>query len=160
MGTRRPFAFTLCVIAAAVVGVAAGFYYGRKGSSGADPMIDLFTVAQSRYSSYLFSIRMDRNGEAHDDDLRSYLAYLNERARDQDSATHHLYAFDKALALTRLSQIAQSRKAISDAARLSKDADAICPSTGLRNCSANDLLFTVRERDRRTWGRAGKVDTP
>ena len=49
-------------------------------------MIDLFTAAQSRYSSYIFAIRKDRNDEAQEDDLRSYLAYLDARARDPDVA--------------------------------------------------------------------------
>jgi hypothetical protein len=46
------------------------------------------------------------------------------------------------------------------AAQLIKDADAMCPSTGFRDCSAIDLLSTVRERDHRVWANPGKTGAP
>jgi hypothetical protein len=148
----------LCLLAAALLGGIAGYQFGRSPSSaGADPMIDLFTAAQSRYSSYLFAIRRDRNNEAHEDDLRSYLAYLDARAGDRGAANPNIYAFDKALARIRLSQLAQLRGATAVSIRLTEEADAICPATGLRNCSANNVLFTARERDRRVWGVPGNT---
>ena len=145
------------IVAAATLGGVAGYRLGRDGSSGAAPATDLFTAAQSRYSSYLLAIRKDRNGEAREDELRSYLTYLDARARDANAANANVYAFDKVLARVRLSQLAQSRGATAVANRLMEEADAICPSTGLRNCSANSMLFTARERDRRAWSRSGNA---
>jgi len=142
----------LCAVAAALLGGAVGFYFGRSGSSTADPMIDLFATVQSRYSSYVFGVRKDGNNDAHEGDLRSYLAYLDARVTERGSANANLYAFDKALALVRLSQIVQARGATAEADRMRKDADAKCVSTGLRNCSANYLLFIARQRDRNAWG--------
>jgi hypothetical protein len=143
------------MVAASLLGGVAGYQIGPGASSGADPMTDLFTVAQSRYSSYLFAIRKDRNFEGRADDLSSYLAYLDTRARDQGAANPNVYAFDKALARIRLSQLAQLHGANADAIRLAAEADAICPSTELRRCSANNLLIMARERDRQLWGIPG-----
>jgi hypothetical protein len=150
----------LCAVAAALLGAAIGYFFGRSGSSAADPMIDLFATVQSRYSSYVFGVRKDGDNDAHERDLRSYLAYLDARVRESGSANANLYAFDKALALVRLSQIAQARGATVEADQIRKDADAKCVSTGLRNCSANYLLFIARQRDRNAWGNAESIGIP
>lgn len=140
------------ILIAALLSGAAGYQLGHSELSRSDSMPDLFTTAQSRYDSYVFGIRKNRNNEAHEEDLRSYLAYLDARARDRDAVNANVYAFDKTLARVRLSQLAQSRGATGVAVRMTEEADAICPLTGLRNCSANNVLITARERDRRAWG--------
>ena len=158
MPMKRPVVSVIvpCAILAAALGGAAGYAIGRSGASGTNTMIDFFTVAQSRYSSFLFVIRKDRNREAREDDLNAYLAFLDTRSRDAGVANAATFAFDRALARIRLSQLAQSRGATQAAARLSEQADADCASTALPDCSANNLLRVVRDRDRRAWGNSEK----
>ncbi len=150
-----------CAVVVALAGAAAaGFYFGRSDAQGEVPVVDLFTAAQSRYTSYLFSVRRDGNDAAREDALRSYLSYLEMRARDKNAANEHVYAFDRALLLVRLSEIAQRRGATAEALRLTREAEAMCPSTGLHNCSANGLLTAARERDRRFLSGSAISATP
>src|SRR4030095_9685135 len=158
MPIKRPVVAVIipCAILAAALGGAAGYAIGRSGGSGPNTMIYFFTVAQSRYSSFLFLIRKDRNREAREDDLNAYLAFLDARSKDAGVANAATFAFDKALARIRLSQLAHSRGATQAATRLSGQADADCSSTALPDCFANNLLRVVRDRDRRAWGNSEK----
>src|SRR4030095_8187342 len=151
MPMKRPVVSLIvpCAILAAALGGAAGYAIGRSGASGTNTMTDFFTVAQSRYSSFLFVISKDRNREAREDDLNAYLAFLDARSRDEGVANAAAFAFDRALARIRLSQLAQSRGATQAAARLSEQADLDCSSTALPDCSANNLLRVARDRERR-----------
>jgi hypothetical protein len=158
MASRRTLLLSLLCVAAAIAGAGGGYYLGRDVSAADRSSVDLFTAAQLRYGSYLFAVRSDSVANAREVELRSYLAYLDANALRPAAANPNVYAFDKALAFVRLAQLAQSRKATADATRLLGEADAVCPSTGFHNCSANDLLFTVRERDRRAWGNS--TDAP
>ena len=97
-------------------------------------------------------MRKNGNSIADESALCACLEYLNARSRDPVALNPEIYSFDKAIVLIRLSDLARRRKSMNEANRLAKDADALCPSTRLRNCSANDLPATVRERDRQVWG--------
>jgi hypothetical protein len=138
-------------IVATLLGVLAGYFYGQsRVSSGADG-IDLFAAAQSRYASYLFGAGRgdDRISGENEKALRAYLEHLDARATGASSK--NVYAYDRALALIRLSDLARKRHNLDEAERLAGDAEAMCPSIGLGNCSANNLLATVRARDRKVW---------
>jgi hypothetical protein len=138
-------------VLAALIGAGVGFRYGQCDLVDPDRPIDLFAASQSRYTSYVFTVRKGGSDEANEIALRAYLGYLDERSRNSGTANPNLYSFDKAIALIRLSEIAQRRGATADSAQLATEADAWCSSAGIRKCSANQLLGTVRERDRRGW---------
>jgi hypothetical protein len=143
----------LAAAAGLIVAAGIGYYSGHATPNDSARAGDLYSAAQSRYASFLFAQRDD--GGSNEESLRAYIAYLDARARDRDRQTTNSYAFDKALAYTRLSEIARQRGATDAAARLAHDAGALCPAIGLHNCSANELLRTTRERDRRIWGGPG-----
>ena len=152
--SRLPWRFASfigCAVVAASLGGAAGYRYGQSGATGGAPAIDLFAAAQSRYTSYRFALRDAGDNPAGEDELRAYYDYLGVRARDPDTRNPNVYSFDRAIVLVRLSEFVRKRRDADEAARLMKDADATCPSTGLRDCSANDLLRIVRDRDRQAW---------
>ena len=142
---------TMCSAAALAIGAGAGFYFGHGGSHDLALRPDLYATAQSRYTSFLFSVRRDGSSVSDEGSLRSYVAYLDMQAHERDAGRRNLYAFDKALALTRLSEFARRRGATDDVLRLAEGAEASCAATGLRHCSANELLRTTRERDRAVW---------
>jgi hypothetical protein len=134
-----------------LIGTAGGYYLGTRTSNDVARRVDLYAAAQSRYASFVFS--RDNEGGVNADSLRAHLAYLEAQAREHANA--NLYAFDKALALTRMSEIARRGGASEEALRLADQAGSMCAATGLANCSTNELLRTVRERDRRAWGNPG-----
>ena len=145
-----------CAAVAASLGAVAGYHVGQGGTSDEARAIDLFATAQSRFTAYQFAIRKDGHRSADESALRAYLEYLDARSRDAKAPSGNVYAFDKAIVLIRLSDYARSRRATDEADRLAKQADALCPSIGLGNCSANMLLATVRGRDRRVWSSSAK----
>jgi len=155
MPTLHRCVLALGIGAAALIGGGIGFALGRGTSQETAPAVDLLSAAQSRYSSYVFAVRGGRDADARESDVRSYLAFLDARAVSPSARNSNIFAFDKALAMVRLAQIAQSRKSVDEAAAMIRSADGICPLTGLRNCSANDLLYTIRERDRHAWDSGG-----
>ena len=141
--------FVVCGALSASLGMAAGYFLGQRESIDVAHRIDLYATAQSRYTSFLFGA--SRNGSSDEDLLHAYLTYLEARAREHDAPNANVYAFDRALALVRLSEIARGRGASGDAMRLQNEADAVCPATGLRNCSASELQSIAHQRDRRVW---------
>jgi len=134
-----------------LIGAGAGYYWGRDASDDLDQRPDLYVTAQSRYTSFLFAVRTGGGDGSDESTLRAYVAYLDTRARQTDAPNPNVYAFDRALALTRLSEFARRRGAAGDALRLAGGAESACAATGLRRCTANELLRTTRERDRRVW---------
>jgi len=148
MNTARRVA--LWAVPAALLGCAAGYLLGRALTDDVQK-IDLLTAVQSRYSSYALGVRGAVNRDAHEDDLRSYLAYLDARARKEGGSGSSLFAFDKAITLTRLAQIEKSRGNASAADETMRQATAACASTGLRNCTSDLLSSVAREHDRVAW---------
>jgi len=137
--------------AAVLLAGGVGYYFGWTASNDAVRSGDFYAAAQSRYAAFILA-QQDNVG-TNEDSLRAYIAYLEARAPNRERP--NAYAFDKALALTRLSEIARRHGGADAAAHLANDAGALCPAIGLRNCSANELLRTTRERDRRIWGDPG-----
>ena len=132
-----------------VLSAAAGYRLGAASTSDVARRIDLYAAAQTRYTSFVFG---SGSPSGNEESLRAYLALLDTRAGER--GIPDAYSFDKALALTRLSEIARRHGAAEEAARRSNEAGGLCRATGLANCSANELLRAVRSRDAKIWGDA------
>lgn len=131
--------FVASIAAAALVGGAIGFGFGWKSGAKAGPVFDLFTAAQ--FSTYVSAIRHNGTPAAYEDALRSSISLNDQlRARDADPSNQRMYLFDKALDLVRLSELAKERGATEEASRLSAEVEALCPNTGIRDCSFRKLV--------------------
>jgi hypothetical protein len=115
----------------------------------------IFSAAQSRYSSYVFAVRGGRDTDVRENDVRS-ISPFDARAATPDAPNSNVFAFDKALAMVRLAQIAQSRKSVDEAAAMMRSADdyvrkrayATAPPTTCSTPSASGID---------AWGHTGGI---
>jgi hypothetical protein len=151
MSIKRLLACLALIALGGLGGAVAGYDFGQCDLVDSDRPLDLFAATQARYAAYAFSLGKGRSDESQEAVLHAYLNYLDERSQQAGPANRSLYGFDKAVVLTRLSEIARRRVAGAEAEQLSKAVDEVCTTTGIRKCTGNSLLGTVRERDRQIW---------
>jgi hypothetical protein len=139
---RRVLTIGIWIAAAAVLAGVGGFYIGWHGALKTVPATDLFVSAQRE--TFLSVLRNKGDDDAYEAALRSQLSFLDAaHARSHDRWDEWSYNFSRTLTLARLSTLAQKRGAGDEAANLARDAEALCPKTGLRNCSISALVQTA-----------------
>ena len=131
------------LLGAALLGGVVGFGVGWKQGVRAGPVFELFTAVQM--STYVSAMRSKGSEAAYEDALRSYVTFHEQvMMRDSDPANQRMYSLDEAVALVRLSELAKRRGALDEATRIGAQAEALCPKTGIRDCTLT-LLMEVAE---------------
>jgi hypothetical protein len=139
---RRFFVYGTWIVAAAVLAGAGGFYVGWHGALRSVPVTDLFVAVQRE--AFVAALRNRGDDAGYEAALRSQLSFLDAlHARDHDRWDDWSYRFNRVLTLARLSALVQKRGASDEAATLARDAEALCPKTGLRNCSISAIVQTA-----------------
>jgi hypothetical protein len=132
--TKRQIWAVSALLGAAIAGGIVGFAVGWKQGVRAGPVFDLFTAVQM--STYVSAMRSKGNQAAYEDALRSYVTFHEQaKMRDPDPSNQRMYSFDEAVALARLSELARNRGALDEATRIGREAEALCPKTGIRDCT-------------------------
>jgi hypothetical protein len=153
---KRVLAIGIWIAAAVVLAGVGGFYIGWHSALKTVPATDMFVAAQRE--TYLSVLRNHGDDESYEAALRSQLSFLDAlHARNRDRSDQWSYNFDRALTLARLSTLAQKRGASDEAASLARDAEALCPKTGLRNCSISALVQAAYKIDN---GLLGEPEEP
>jgi hypothetical protein len=139
------------VLGGGAIGLSVGWHMGVK----AGPVFDLFAAAQ--FASHVSAVRHSGTDRAYEDALRSSLSLNRQlRARDPDPHNHRMYSLDSAVTLARLSQLAGKRGATDEANKFGAEAEALCPATGIRECSLAKLLEVAQFMDGGTTSHASK----
>lgn len=143
---KRVFLTGIWIVAAAVLAGAGGFYAGWYGALNMVPVTDLFIAAQRE--TFISVLRHKGDDAAYEAALRSQLSFLDAlQARDHDRADQWSYRFGRTLALARLHTLLQKRGANDEAANFARDAEALCPTTGMRDCSIGALVEVAYKID-------------
>jgi hypothetical protein len=141
--TKRQLGVIAQLLSAALVGGVFGFGVGWKQGVRAAPVFDLFSAVQM--GAYVSAMRSKGTDAAYEDALRSYVTFHKQvKIRDPDPSDQRMYSLDEAVALVRLAELAKKRGALDEATRISAEAEALCPSTGIRDCTLS-LLAEVSE---------------
>ena len=135
---KRNALLALAFVAVFLVGGAIGFAMGERRSASAVPLVD---SAVAMYAGLRTSgERLYGTESTYEDALRQYVTLLdNLEARNRSESDRRVYAADKALALIRLADLAETHGDSAESTRLTSDAVAACATRGLPYCTSTEL---------------------
>ena len=144
---KRNALLALAFAAVFLIGGAIGFAVGERHDSA--KLVPLMDYGVALYAGVRTSgERLYGTEGTYEDALRQYVLLLdNLEARNRSDSARRIYAGEKALALVRLADLAESHGESAESTRLTSDAVAACATRGLPYCSSSELRLRALQSD-------------
>ena len=136
---------TVTVLGAFITGGLLGFVISREFYRIKLTAYEAASI--DHMSQYVMIQRFQGTPQAYEASLRDLLVVLDERERAGPGLFSGFVPVDKALTYIRLSLLASDRNDADAAARYRTEAEILCPRTGWKSCSADQMTKLVRRLD-------------